>query len=40
MLLCGNYEIKGESIVGESPDWHEETICYNDTIGRDATKCK
>jgi hypothetical protein len=37
---AGIMKFKGDPIFGESPDWHEVTICYNDTIGRDITKCK
>ena len=37
---AGTIKFKGEPMFGEKPYWHEETICYNDAIGRDITKCK
>lgn len=37
---AGIMKYKGDPIFGESPDWHEETICYNDAIGRNPDKCK
>lgn len=37
---AGSIKVKGEPMFGESPGWHEITVCYNDAIGRDMTKCK
>ena len=37
---AGSVKFEGESMFGENPGWHEVTVCYNNAIGRDMTKCK
>lgn len=37
---AGSVKFEGESMFGENPGWHEVTVCYNNAIGRDITKCK
>ena len=37
---AGSLKMYGCSELGEKEDIFEYTICYNDEIGRDVTKCK
>ena len=38
---AGRLVYKGCKELGDSDDdFHECTVCYNDEIGRDVTKCK
>lgn len=37
---AGSLKIEGIPEWGEKEGFHEFTICYNDEIGRDVTKCK
>lgn len=37
---AGSIKINGCKEWGEEEGIHEYTVCYNDTIGRDWTKCK
>ncbi len=37
---AGSLKMNGCKEWGETEDIYEYTICYNDEIGRDVTKCK
>ena len=37
---AGVIKYRGDPMFEESPGRHEATICYNDEINRDVTKCK
>ena len=39
-LYAGSMKMVECKELEEQDDFHEYTICYNDAIGRDTTKCK
>lgn len=37
---AGSMKMMGYKELGEQEGIHEYTVCYNDELGRDITKCK
>ena len=37
---AGKLTYMGDPLFGETPGLHEETICYNDEIDREPSKCE
>ena len=37
---AGKLTYMGDPLFGETPGLHEETICYNDEIDRNPSKCE